>query len=1026
MKKLTKIAVLLLALSATIFTACKPEPIPEPVDPFKDAKLEASLVGTDKASGTISIDAAVIKFVGYVIEPTASKGNYTAAQIFEKENLVTLEAEGATQVTFSGLTPDTEYTVQLAGRINKDSVWEQVETIEFTTEMRDPILTAEVGTVAATEASFVVTTDNISRFAYLVKRYDPEAKAPKIPTIFATGTVVKAVAGQNEIALSELSPNTEYVVYIAGEIAGKEEFFENVVTLTGLKTIDFTDQVTIRDLNYRGFKVDLKVDPQVKANNHVIKWGLTDIVMYNNNYFGGLMNNAMGGATVGSMINLNDRFYHNFVNESTTFNFNEMNSYIFDELGNYTGASYYEAMVPGQPEVLMFGEYEWGDIEAYLGYSYGTPEQNLGYYIPLFKWTQYAYAWERRKDTWEEVDEAAYWTGFFHKEIVEVQKPEPLAEDAFNLTITTSPRDAYLDFEVKATEVERISLMVLEEENYQKLMPYLNNNEDYLQWFTTSITGMYAVSSFTFSPWYDANGVSLGGKVRVKLSELFYNLYRQYNYRVFAVALAGDVDGDGYLDGNKQCYKTFEFQLPEATKPAPEITITPVEELTTPYKVAYNIKCNNVDLESATYAVNSKKEWDRAGYTIEQILEMNSQYSAYNFNAAMLMQMQSENGYTLEFVANPEEELGLAIMAVNDEGTKGFSEVCYNTALEEEAPARVESELFESLKGTWTATTSVLTVQTTTDEETGEEVNTIVPVTRSCEVVVGGIEYPETLPEEVYELYESAVKADRETTDGYYAEFKAAADKENENIRKWNRILMNGFNFEAEDVPYYNYQSAFDLFCSSTYNGESSTSPVVDFGPKWYLEIAEDGSVSVPFNISYFDPMSSWYYDSKALYESHLVGYDYENSMLVGYFGNAERYYNGNFPVEISEDGNTITIKPLIYTYQSTEGAVEYTFYPSPAINYGGGQLDPLEICGNIVLTRGGGAVAPALAPSKAGKNSKSDHSVIKTDMKVKERSRVHARSNFDNLKPINEVKVKKYNSREEAAADFWKGQKVR
>lgn len=1025
MKKLTKIATLLFAVAATVLTACQP-PEPEVIDPFKDAELKVSLVGTDKVSGTVSIEASVIKFVGYIIEPSASKGQYTAAEIFAQENLVTLEAEGVTQYTFTALQPDTKYTVHFAGRINKDNVWEQVEQIEFTTEMRDPVLTAAVGTVAATEASFVVTTDNISRFAYLVKKYEPEAKAPKIPTIFATGTVVKAVAGENEVAISELSPNTEYVIYIAGEIAGREEFYENVVTLTGLKTADFTDYVTVRDINYRGFKVDLKVDPEVKANNHAIKWGITDLVMYNNNYFGGLMNNAMGGATVGSSINLNDHAFHNYVQESTTFTFDEMNSYIFDEFGNYTGSSYYDPMVPGQPEMLMFGEYEWGDIEAYLGYSYGTPEQNLGYYIPLFKWSQYNYAWGRRKDTWEVVDEAAYWTGFFHKELVQVQKPEPISADAMKVTITTSPRDAYIDFEVTSPEVEMIALMVLEEENYQKLMPYLNNNEEYLQWFATSITGMYAVSSFTFSPWYDSNGTSLGGKARVKLSSLFYDLYRNYNYRVFAVGLGGDIEGDGYLDGYKQCYQTYEFKLPEATKPAPEVIITPNEELTTPYKVAYNIKCTSGDLEAATYAVNGKKEWERAGYTLEEILEMNSQYINYNFNAAMLMQVNSENGYDIEFTANPGEELGLAVMGVNDEGTKGFSEICYNTALEEEAPERVESALFESLKGTWTATTQVLTIETSTDEETGEEINNIVPTTRSCEVIVGGIEYPETLSEDVYALYESAVGADRETTDGYYAEFRAAADQENENIRNWNRILMNGFNFEAEDIPYYRYQSAFELFCSSTYNGASSASPVVDFGPKWYLEIDADGNVSVPFNISYFDPMSSWYYDSQAFYESYLVGYDYYNNMLVGYFGNAERYYNGNFPVEISEDGNTITIKPLIYTYESTEGNIEYTFYPSPALNHGNGQLDPLEICADIVLTRNGSAVAPALAPSKASKKAQSDHTVIKTNLEVKERSTIHSRCNFDTLKPINEVKVQKYTTREEAAANFWKNQKVR
>lgn len=1051
MKKFTKIATLLFAFAAAVFTACE-QPEDEVIkNPLDDASIKLALVGADKTSATISIDVEVLKVLAYVVEPTASKGTYTAEEILAKENYITVDrVEGVEdpvniQQKFTDLEMNTEYTVQVAGRISTSSVWSEVVELKFVTEDRDPSLTATVpeDKLGASGAELVVTTDNISRFAYVMKKYEEGAAAPKIPVIFATGTVVKSVIGDNVVELEGLSPKTEYAVYIAGEIAGKEEFFENVCTVR-FTTSDFTEQIRVYDINYRGFKVDLKVDPAVAEAKHVIRWGITDLVMWNNNYFGGLMNNAAGGATVASSLILNDKFFGNYVTESTTFTFNEENGYIYDELGNYTGAPYYDPMVPGQPEVLMFGEYRWGDIEAVLGYGYGTPEQNLGYYVPLFNMDRYEYEWGRRKDTFQEVDEAKYWNkdAFFHKEIVQVQRPEPLPEDALKVEISTSPKDAEMYFTV-TDDVDLVSLMVLEDENYKALMPYLNNNEEYLQWFTTSMVGMYAVSSFTFNPRQDDAGNPVTGPRVIKLSELFYDLQREYTYHLFAVGLSGDYNNDGYIDGYKQVYKTTTFQLPPQTKVDPVIEIVPNEEQTTPYIVAFDAKCTaGGPVVDVVYALNGRNEWERAQYTTEEILESNAQYAPYHlFSTGVQMNDFNTTGMTITFQAAPGEELGLALMGINDEGSKTISDIVYNTALPEPLPERVESPYFESLKGEWTATATVVTVNVETNDETEEETRTIERVVRSCDVTIGDITYPETLTEDVYELYEKLVDADRATTDGYYKELCDAIDAKNKNIRDFNRILVHGFNFEAEDVPYYNYASPYDLFTSSTYSG-TSISPATDFGPKWYLEVAADGTVTAPFNISYFDPMASWYSDKNgSLYESHLVGYHYvidetlaqvvpDSDVLVGYFGDGEKLINGQFPVEISEDGNTITVKPLLYSYTTKDKeTVNLTLYPTAAINYGGGEFDALEICSEIVLTRKGSgneAVTPALAPSKYNRKAQSDHSLVYSDVKVKERTNTLSRTNFENIKPASKVTVKKYNTKEEKAAAWHAARKAK
>lgn len=1010
MKKLFRFAALLVSFAAVVLTSCKPgQPEQITKDPFENAKLTVKLVGTDKTSATISLDAEVLKVVSYVVEPTESKGEYTATEIFAKENLVVLESEGATQVTFNNLTPDTSYTVQIAGRISSDKVWETVKSFEFTTEMRDPVLTANAvaSSITATAASFEVTTDNISRIAYIVEKFEANANTPKVPVIFATGTVVKVANGTTTIDLQQLSPNTEYVVYIAGEIAGREEFFENVVVVDDIKTTDFTDQIRIYDVGYRGFKVDLKVDPKIKQQDHVIKYGYTDLVMWANSYFGGLMNNATGGQSCGASINLNDKAYHNYVQESTTFDFSDPNyEYMFDP------------MVPGQPEVVMFGEFRFGDIEEFMGWTFGGTE-GLGYYIPLFSWNSFNEAWARRKNQWEVINEADYWTGFFHKEIVVTQQPDELPQDSFNIDCSTSPKDAVISFQVTNPEVEMIALMILEEDNYQTLMHYLLDNPDYLQWFTTSYTAMFAVSSYTFDPWHDRNGNPTDGFAQVKLSEYFYELRRNYNYRVFAVGLGGDYNNDGVIDGNKQCYKHFEFKLPEATKEAPEMIITPMDELATTDKVVFNIKCPTKDLIDVVFAANTRKEFERGGYTIDEIMDMVEGYQENHFSGPMINMVNSDNGYNLEISAAPGEEIGCVVMGINDEGSKGISKLVYSTAKDIEAPERVEHEYFESLKGTWTATARVLTA-----EPEGEDNVKHVIVERSCEVVIGDIEYPETLSQDVYDLYEQAVGADKETTDGYYAEFTAAADKFNEKTRAFNRILMNGFNFEASDVPFFNYSSAFDLFCSSTYNGASSVSPIIDFGPKWFLEIDAEGNVTAPFNAMTFDPMASWYYDTQSLYESYLMGYyfdpeDYnvENIMIVGSFG--EDYQNGHFPVEVSEDGNTITVKPLMYSYNDGTGnIVTIPFYPSSCINYGSGQFDPLEICSEIVLTRNTATAAPKKAQRKD--NLRTDHTKVRSNIEVSGASKVMSRTSIQNLKPVYEVKIDKTLSNEERAQHWF------
>ena len=236
--------------------------------------------------------------------------------------------------------------------------------------------------------------------------------------------------------------------------------------------------------------------------------------------------------------------------------------------------------------------------------------------------------------------------------------------------------------------------------------------------------------------------------------------------------------------------------------------------------------------------------------------------------------------------------------------------------------------------------------------------------THTSNVTIGNFEYPENLTEEHYQIF-NRHGVSRENADLYYGEFKTAAKTFIDNTRDQNRILMNGFDLAGGLHSYFTYSDPFSLFVSDTYNGYTSEMPLYDFGPKWYLEVAADGSVTAPFNINYFTPMSSWYAENYAIYESHFIAYDPINGLPVGYMGDAEgNYVNGHFPVEISEDGNTITIKPLVHSGVS--------YYPNAAVYYGMGQYSvQVAVISEIVLTRNtSAAAAPAqkVAKKSAGK----------------------------------------------------------
>jgi hypothetical protein len=175
--------------------------------------------------------------------------------------------------------------------------------------------------------------------------------------------------------------------------------------------------------------------------------------------------------------------------------------------------------------------------------------------------------------------------------------------------------------------------------------------------------------------------------------------------------------------------------------------------------------------------------------------------------------------------------------------------------------------------------------------------------------------------------------------------------------------LCLGFNFAHPDYNLGIVQTPYDLFISDEFSVATVADMFYDFGPKWNLEIDAEGNVWLPINIEREFPMSAFYY-----------GIDYTFYMLAvgdkSYLGGPVYDYSGNllldsrFPVEVSEDGNTLTIKPIVYNYTDQYGnAATETYYPCVAqLQYG--QATPLNprVCGDVVLKRKGASAQAAKA----------------------------------------------------------------
>jgi hypothetical protein len=791
-----------------------------------------------------------------------------------------------------------------------------------------------------------VSSPSAVEFAYLLDTEDKGIENPVM--IFKKGESL-TVKPNDIVRISKgLEEKTQYYLYAVAKL--NEEEYSEIFTLpfqTG--EYNLSELITVVDQAYDGYKVRITVPEETKARGNAIRYGQCDIMMYNyqdkkNNDYKNLLHN--GDATA------------NVVTDDKSLTYSEeLNWFYTDEDSNGDGEldlDYrYNPISPGEPVVFIAGEFEWmnGDQDAtkYFGYPAGW---DPGYYKPLLSdkyFTEGPGAKPGHDGEDGDLEQSSvgvitdyeitspmdpYWTGAFQRKHFRVREPQPLDGKVDVQLVAASPIDLVMDF-IPDDNVVQYAIGVFNDSMYDQVMELCNGREEYMQWAITSFFGAYTL------------GTSVAqGKARMTLTDFYYQdaIDEETEFHVLVTAMGDKM-------ATSQSFQRYTFSTTKKTMEAPVIEVVAVESKTTPYSAAYNIKCTSASegnpVTQCYYAANYLRDWLLAvngGSTYFNLVAGNKQYSY--FNEDEIEKINSEAGLDVSFPSIDGETTRLVVLGYNEEYTpndlSSFKDI-------EECPAvadcttpwlpqkdYVEESHYIDLTGDWTATAYLYPASGQSSAFIHQSKITI---------AADLYDYPSELPESVYDLYQKASKYDRNKVDVLWDEFKSMAKTvTNHRLKYQNRLVAMGW-FDKDSYNRLDTKSPYALFTDSKYSSVDVSSIYNDYGPKWYIEAVEDksGNVSlvVPFDSDFLPPAANW---SIPFYMAGM-------ELTTFYAITRGDGWTPSFPVEVSADRNTITIKPLIYT----DSNGRHEFYPQMIGMDNASMKTVLEnpVVSEIVLTRG-------------------------------------------------------------------------
>lgn len=778
--------------------------------------------------------------------------------------------------------------------------------------------------VGADYVDISITAPGSVEMAYSVST---DEKAMSAAVLFKTGTVITVEPGQVLRIDKNIEQDTKHYLYAAAKLdaANYSELIELEFTT---KPYEFSNVVTIVDTYLDGFKVHVAVPESVKEKNNVLRFGYLNVAMYNKT-------TQMYGTVDVERLITNGNIYGRYIKNDSTLIYNSDNLYEYfgDEV-----LDFHDDIFPNEPGIFMVGEFRWASSKEEIEQEIGVSGWSPSYIIPLYDW------------------ENSLWTGVFEKVSFNAAPPAELETD-FSIDIfDVTPLDATIQFNPDDNVYQYIYFVL--DDNVYATMLNLCGGEENLQWFISSTLAYY-------------EGATLGqGPKEINATSMMANnepLAKGTHYQVI-------VNAWGDAKGTSQKFLRAEFTTKQATKPRPVIAVTPVND-GNPYLATFNIKAapdrdgNIQPIAGAYFGANYAREFQlmfNQEYTYESILKGN-----YYFNQEDLAKINSPEGLNYSVPTLDGETTRMAVYGCNDEYT--FNEVDpsdedvaagiargwadYKAPMAEgNGPVSAYASVLEKVEGAWTAEATILAKQKVGEDAEGDAIYDTYNLKYKSRVNISSAmpELPMPLPDSVYTLYGSMPTSE---VDGMYEELQYLCNQFTEyRLAPMSRILCTGFidfDYHAE-IGRNDWRSPYDLFTASDYSSVDVAQILYDFGPKWFLEVREDGSVIVPFDSMYMPPMHNW-----PGYPFYVGGYSSDFAIY-----DATDLYPG-FPVEIAEDGSRIVIRPI--DFEGTKLYMNSFGLSQDAIMTGSVEV-VAPVISEIVLTRDESAVTTpsSVDPCKA------------------------------------------------------------
>ena len=714
--------------------------------------------------------------------------------------------------------------------------------------------------VFATSATFKLSTKGAESYVYKVVE-GANAAEPDPVVVYAeaqeNGTIVAVTGDTDEALVAGLEGNKTYTVFFIFKVSNEYKIYSQKIN-----TPKYSQMVTVIKTDLFSVTLHVEVPEDVYYSlgfisiedyeTYKMQYGKTDADYVVANPYGGMRDPRYKGPqniTIENGVNA----YAGALNEK-----------------DYEDDIYPYAVHPGTGYVIFIGQCnEDGTSEGFVNYidNGGSDDDDwgvLGSKLPNIK----EYTEEKP------ISENMEFTGRYAKTVLFTQAPHK----------GTGSVMAQID---RATE--------------KSVMITYTPSDDILQYVVALIDDADLEMFLNFVGGEDGLQISVlnGGDRYDGVQQLTYSLTPGHTYTAYIVGVYNE-------DATIQTMDKLEgIKTIVSDKPAVEFKVTPLN-MESPYQIGYNIKAPNGDCAAFKYLLNYTKDWypelnGMEGENLEEnIARMVATYGQGINDADVLSKINSAEGYDMAFSTMDDTESWLVLESYNvDEKTKLFydGDNYRTTSAPLKAEEPVNSELFSKLQGTWTATMTNAAGTTVT-----------CPVT-----IASGPEQVATLPEDVKQgLVEYFVKQGKTQAQAeelvlkYFEEYKEGAAYYTQKYKNMNCLVATGFAYDDWYAP---LATSWDLFHSTEYSAYNTDELFRDYGPKMFLKIEKDENGADVVSIittrmledgynyyRYVDPLADWY---RTLV---LCAYNTETP---------DNYYTSDFPVEVSADMNTVTIKSL-------------------------------------------------------------------------------------------------------------------